>query len=129
MAANDRPNEELPLRFLFDVDVHLGACRELRRRGIDVVHAVEAGLAEVADPALLEHAIEEGRIVVTRNYARFVKLSTAYVRQGRSFPGILFYAPSVALADVRAHVLALEAWIAQAPADPNPVADTWAWLT
>lgn len=108
--------------------MHFGACRELRNRGIDVVHAVEAGLAEASDQTMLEHAIAEGRIVVTRNYAHFVKLATVYVREGRSFPGILFYAPSVPFGDLAAHVKALERWLAQAPADRNPIADSWGWL-
>ncbi len=108
--------------------MHFGACRELRNRGIDVVHAVEAGLAAASDQTLLTHAIGEERIVVTGDYVHFVKLATMYVREGWSFPGILFYAPSVPFGDLAAHVEALERWLAQAPADRNPIADTWGWL-
>lgn len=89
---------------------------------------MEAGLAQASDALLLERAVGEGRIVVTRNYAHFAKLADVYAREGRSFPGILFYAPSVPFADLSAHVEALESWIAEAPADRNPVANTWAWL-
>lgn len=116
------------MRFLFDVHVNETAARELVRRGHDVVHAVEAGLREADDPALLEHAIADGRILVTRNYQDFAPLVEALNRGGRSFPGVLFLSTGIPQGNAGAHVTRFEAWISSCPPDLNPVLDTFGWI-
>jgi predicted nuclease of predicted toxin-antitoxin system len=125
------------LRFLFDEHVSMPACRALQERGVDVVHALEIGLRRALDPEVLDRAVAEGRIVVTRNYADFSALARSYGAAGRSFPGVLFLAVSVRQSDVGAHVASVERWIAaQADADPegsaagrSPIADGVGWLS
>ncbi|HSU15655.1 DUF5615 family PIN-like protein [Longimicrobium sp.] len=116
------------MRFLFDVHISEAAARELVRRGIDVVHATEAGLREASDPELLEHAIGEGRIVLTRNYHDFAPLVEALNRAGRSFPGVLFLSTSIPQGNAGAHVNRIEAWIASCPPGYNPVQNTFGWI-
>lgn len=116
------------MRFLFDVHVNETAARELVRRGHDVVHAVEAGLREADDPTLLEHAITEGWILVTRNYQDFAPLVEALNRAGRSFPGVLFLSTAIPQGNAGAHVNRIEAWISSVPPEENLVQDTLGWI-
>jgi predicted nuclease of predicted toxin-antitoxin system len=117
------------LRFLFDQHVSGPALRVLRSQGVDVVHVAEVGLARADDAAILQWALREGRIVVTRNYRDFSPLVDAFATRGIRFPGVLFVATSVRHSDVGAHVRALTAWIAGAEqADHNPARDGFAWL-
>ncbi|MFQ5743878.1 MAG: DUF5615 family PIN-like protein [Acidobacteriota bacterium] len=81
------------MRFLFDVHVHLSACHQLQRKGVDVVHAGEVGLGDAADHELLAFAIREDRIVVTRNYHDFARLAEAFAGQGGPFPASSFFPP------------------------------------
>jgi predicted nuclease of predicted toxin-antitoxin system len=116
------------MRFLFDVHVSVAAARELVRRGVDVVHATGAGLREASDPELLEHAIGDDRIVVTRNYRDFAPLVEALNRAGRSFPGVLFLSTSIPQGNPGAHVTRIEAWIASCAPVENPLQDTFGWI-
>jgi hypothetical protein len=113
----------VPFRFLFDAHLSAPAGRALRERGLDVVLAVEVGLRRADDADLLAWAAGEGRVVVTRNYRDFAPLVAARAAAGVSFPGVLFVPTSIPQADVGAHVLALERWVAeQAAADPSGAA-------
>lgn len=119
----------VPLRFLFDQHVSGPALRQLRQRGVDVVHVAEVGLASAADPDVLRWAVEHGRIVVTRNYRDFAPMVEAYSRRGISFPGVLYYATSVRHSDVGHHVRALVEWIEAAVAAGTHSAENGsAWL-
>lgn len=55
------------MKLLLDQDVYRLTERLLRDLGHDVVTAVEASLARAADPAVLEAAHAQGRILVTRD--------------------------------------------------------------
>lgn len=116
------------LRFLFDEMVHVGASEELRRRGVDVVHALRVEEELPTDRDLLEFARERGRIVVTRNYGDFAVLARAYARRGRSFPGVLFLPTSLPQADAGAHVRAIEAWIDEHAGGELAVRDGFGWV-
>lgn len=94
---------------------------------MDVVHAAEVGLGSASDAALLERAIDEGRIVVTRNVRHFAPLAKALARKGRPFPGILFVSPVIRQGDAGVLVQAVEDWVAR-HGDENPVAGTYGWL-
>lgn len=118
------------LRFLVDEHVHLDAVRQLAARGTDAVFVGHVGLGSREDAVIFEWARREGRIVVTRNYADFAPLVEEANRQGVSFPGILFLAPSLRPSDAGAHVRAIEDWCAAAAATGgNPVRDTFGWLS
>lgn len=92
------------------------------------MHAGDVGLGAATDQALLDYAIRDDRIVVTRNYAHFAPLARSYARRGRSFPGILFLSRSLPLSDAGRHVRALEDWVKAAPRGGNPIANTCGWL-
>jgi len=79
----------MSIRFHLDENVSSSIAAGLRRRGIDVTTAFEAGLSGVDDPAQLAFAISTGRIFVTHDadYLRLpsegvVHAGIAYCRQG-----------------------------------------------
>jgi len=76
---------------LLYMDVHVSQpiTDQLRRRGVDVLTAIEDGWAEHDDAALLEHARELGRLMFTQDI-RFKALAQDWQRQGRAFAGLLF---------------------------------------
>jgi hypothetical protein len=78
-----------PVRFYFDEHVDPAIAEGLRRRGIDVVTAAEAGHLSIDDPDHLTFAAAEGRVVVTfdRDY---IDLHAA----GTPHAGIAFAWPS-----------------------------------
>lgn len=112
---------------LFDVHVHYRACRLLRDRGLDVVHAADVGLRAADDLELLLAAADEGRVLVTRNYQHFAPLVRALAERGESFPGVLFLSPSISQADLQGRLRAVRTWCERA-GDGNPVKDTYGWL-
>lgn len=62
---------------------------ELRRLGLDVSTAYEAGRAGRDDESQLELAAEQGRTLVTSNRADFARLHARWMRAGRSHAGIV----------------------------------------
>ena len=96
---------------LLDENVHAGVTAALVARGIDVVHAVDAGLAEASDVAVFDWAIVQGRVVVTRDYADFSRLAEVARRHGRSFPGVLLVSPALRHDDVGGIAAGIEAFV------------------
>jgi hypothetical protein len=72
-----------------DVHVPQSITDQLRRRGLDVLTAIEDGWAERDDAELLEHARELSRVVFTQDI-RFKALAEDWQRQGRPFAGLVF---------------------------------------
>lgn len=78
------------MNFLFDESVSLAACDRLKELGHDVVHAVRAGLSGAPDQTVLEYAVAEKRVLVSRDYhftnpVRFPTRGTpgiVYLRRG-----------------------------------------------
>jgi hypothetical protein len=60
---------------------------------VKCVHGAEEELATADARALLDSAIEDECILVTRNYADYTRLAAAYEHGGIAFPGILFLPP------------------------------------
>jgi len=54
-----------------DVHVPQAITDQLRRRGVDVITAIDDGFAERDDPVVLERASEFGRLVFTQDYIRW----------------------------------------------------------
>lgn len=73
------------------MDVHVPAAisEQLRRRGVDVLTAIEDGRAQAPDDELLARAHELGRVVFTQDIG-FLVLAEQWQRQGRPFHGLLF---------------------------------------
>jgi len=79
----------MAVRLYLDVHVPHAIADQLRRRGVDVVTAIEDGCALLPDDRLLERAGELGRVLFTQDI-RFRGLAEAWQRQGRPFAGLLF---------------------------------------
>src|ERR1044072_6981872 len=116
------------MRFFFDEHVSRPAAHELVKRGFDIAHVLEVGMKSASDPAVLEYAMEHGRILVTRNYRDFAPLVQLLNSQGRSFPGVLFIPHSISQRDTGGHVRAIEAWVESCPPGLNPAENTLIWL-
>jgi len=72
-----------------DVHVPQSITDQLRRRGVDVLTAIEDDSAELADEALLERASTLGRVLFTQDI-RFKALAEDWQRQEREFSGLIF---------------------------------------
>lgn len=79
----------MPVRLYMDVHVPQAITDQLRRRGVDVVTAIDDGCDELTDEALLEHATELGRVLFTQDI-RFRALAEQWIRDQRSFAGLIF---------------------------------------
>ena len=67
-----------PIRLYMDEHVPMAVTAALRRRGIDVVRAQDAGLHPADDEVHLEFATRAGRVAVTQD-ADFLRLHAAGV--------------------------------------------------
>jgi len=72
-----------------DVHVPVAITEALRRRGVDVLTAVEDDAATLPDDALLERAHELKRLLFTQDI-RFASLAYQWQAAGRSFSGLVF---------------------------------------
>ncbi len=83
----------MTVRFL--LDEHFSPCiaEQLAARTVDAVAvASRPDLRTLPDPGILEAAAAEGRVLVTRNVADFVRLDVAWADSGRRHAGILYVA-------------------------------------
>ncbi len=72
-----------------DVHVPQAITDQLRRRGIDVLRAIEDNSDELTDDKLLERAYLLGRVIFTQDI-RFKAMAEDWQRQGRPFAGLIF---------------------------------------
>ena len=79
----------MPQRVLLDVHVPIAVAEGLRRRGIDVVTAQDAGYALLGDEPLLARAAEQGRVLATQD-ADFLESVSRWSREGRECLGVIF---------------------------------------
>lgn len=79
----------MAIALYMDVHVPWPITDQLRRRGIDVMTAIEDRAEELTDNDLLRRAGELGRVVFTQDI-RFKALAESWQRQGRSFAGLVF---------------------------------------
>jgi predicted nuclease of predicted toxin-antitoxin system len=70
------------MKLLLDQGLPRSAAGLLRGRGLDAVHAAEAGLSTAPDALILERAAAEGRVVVTldADFHRLLAASEAVLR-------------------------------------------------
>jgi hypothetical protein len=61
----------------------------LRQRGVDATSAHDVGNSQLGDRAQLEYATREGRAIVTRNCADFLRLAHDAVATNTAHAGIL----------------------------------------
>ena len=79
----------MAVALFMDVHVPQAITDQLRRRGADVLTAIEDGTAELDDADLLERARFLGRVLFTQDI-RFKRLAEDWQRQGHPFAGLLF---------------------------------------
>ncbi len=72
-----------------DVHVPQAITEQLRRRGVDVLTAIEDGAATLPDDELLERTTVLGRVLFTQDI-RFKALAQDWQREGRQFAGLIF---------------------------------------
>jgi hypothetical protein len=72
-----------------DVHVPQAIADQLRRRGVDVLTAIEDGCAMLPDEQLLDRSTTLGRVLFTQDI-RFRALAEDWQREGRAFAGLLF---------------------------------------
>ncbi len=78
-----------PVRFYFDNHLPNAVVTELRRRGIDVTTAHQAGRMRVPDDELLRLATADGRVVVTHD-ENFKVLVADFQTRGEEFAEIVY---------------------------------------
>jgi hypothetical protein len=79
----------MPVALYMDVHVPQAIADQLRRRGVDVLTAIEDGRAAVTDEDLLERARELGRLTFTQDI-RFRAMAEAWQQQRRPVAGLVF---------------------------------------
>jgi hypothetical protein len=76
-------------RLYMDVHVPKSVTDQLRRRGVDVVTAIEDGANRLSDVDLLERSTHLGRVLVTQDI-RFRVRAEMWQATGRPFSGLAF---------------------------------------
>jgi hypothetical protein len=79
----------MPVLLYMDVHVPQAITDQLRRRGINILTALEDGYAERDDPDILDRARTLERLVFTQDI-RFKAMAETWQKQGRAFAGLLF---------------------------------------
>jgi predicted nuclease of predicted toxin-antitoxin system len=77
----------LPL--YLDHHVRVAVAKGLRRRGFDILTALEDGHAEASDAEMLARATDLGRIVFTQD-DDFLSIADNWQRAGRHFAGVIY---------------------------------------
>lgn len=78
------------MRLLLDEMIGPRVAGALRQAGLETVGVVErTDLRSLPDAAVLEFALQDDRIVVTRNISDFARLSHHWQAAGRQHPGLV----------------------------------------
>ena len=83
-----------PIRFYFDNHLANAVVKGLRKRGVDVQTAHEAGRSQLPDDILIHLATADGRVIVTQD-EDFPALAAAFQTRGEPFAGIVYCDPAV----------------------------------
>jgi hypothetical protein len=78
------------IRFAADENLNDAITRGLRRRepSIDIVRIQDAGLSGADDPAILQWAAEQGRVLLTHDVSTMTKYAYERLRNGQPMPGV-----------------------------------------
>lgn len=87
------------LRLLADENFDVNIVRGLLRRlpGLDVVRVQEVGLSGADDPAVLEWAASERRVLITHDVRTVTKYAWERVERGLAMPGVVEVAMSAGI--------------------------------
>jgi predicted nuclease of predicted toxin-antitoxin system len=75
--------------FLADENIGQGFVALLRARGVDVTTVRDVGLRGAPDDAVLEHAMQQERVVLTHD----ADFGTLAIREGCAFIGLVYLRP------------------------------------
>ena len=110
------------MRLLLDEQLSPTIAEQLRSRGHDVVSAVDAGVAGIADEQVLASAARDRRAVVTNNIKDFRPMHADYLRTSTAHHGIV-YVPSgkygLRRDQLGSLITALHELLVQSPADDS----------
>ena len=87
------------LAFLADENFDGDIVRGLRRRrpDLDIIRMQELGLRGIDDPALLERAAQQGRVLVTHDVSTVTRFAYDRLREGLPMPGVAEVQRSLAI--------------------------------
>lgn len=77
-----------PLKLYLDGYIWRELTRQLRAKGYDALHVVDAGRQGFADEAQLEFATQQGRAILTYHVKHFSPLARLWYEAGREYAGI-----------------------------------------
>ena len=78
------------LRFLADENIEIALVQAVRRDPrMDIARAQDVGLSGANDPAVLEWAVEEDRLVMTHDANTMPRHARERVNAGSSMPGVI----------------------------------------
>ena len=77
------------MRYYLDEDLSPKVAEILRREGVDVESAHEAGMLQASDLEQLEYAASKKRCMVTRNRNDFIRLTVLFFNENRPHHGVL----------------------------------------
>jgi predicted nuclease of predicted toxin-antitoxin system len=79
------------LRLAADENLNGNIVRGLQRRNphIDIVRVQDTALAGAEDPAVLEWAAREGRVLVTHDVATITRYANERMTAGKPMPGVI----------------------------------------
>jgi hypothetical protein len=97
------------LQFLADENFNNDVVRGVRRRNpvIDIVRVQDVNLSGADDPAVLEWAAQEGRVLLTHDVSTMTKYAYDRVRDGKPMPGVFEVSRDVTLGVVIDEILLL----------------------
>lgn len=79
----------MAIQLYMDVHIPLPITEQLRRRGVDVLTAIEDGSAQLKDDQLLERSTSLGRVLFTQDI-RFKAMAQRWQKEGKPFGGLIF---------------------------------------
>ena len=83
------------MKWYLDEDLALQIAERLRDSGIDAVHTLEVGNAQLPDQAQLRYAAAHGRCLVARNARHFLRLAQDAIGRQEPHAGIVLSPPSL----------------------------------
>ncbi len=95
----------------FNNDIVRGLLR--RKPDLDIIRAQDAGLRGADDPAVLEWAAQEGRVVLTHDAATMAHFAFERVRANQPMPGVIEVADDLPIGAVIEDVLFLSEYSEQ----------------
>ena len=108
------------MRLLLDEMYSPEIAAQLRRKGDDVVHAAEIGLASKPDHEVFASTVAHGRAIVTNDAGDYVTLFNRAAADGRDHNGILLTSDRSlprSKAGIRRFVQVLHVLLAENPSD------------